>query len=109
MALPDSDRFSRVEAEGSFEVESELVLEDESPSVLDVDRSDPSPELAESDSDTFVSPPDRDEAERVALDARSFFAQPLPLKCTAGVLKPLRSVPSAPHAGQKRGPSAVMP
>jgi hypothetical protein len=40
---------------------------------------------------------------------RSFFAQPEPLKCTAGGAKALRSVPSAPHAGQNLGPVASMP
>jgi hypothetical protein len=37
-------------------------------------------------------------------DARSFFAQPLPLKWTDGAEIVLRIVPSAPHAGQKFGP-----
>jgi len=40
---------------------------------------------------------------------RSFFAQPEPLKWTAGVVSALCSVPSAPHAGQKRGPGASIP
>jgi hypothetical protein len=40
---------------------------------------------------------------------RSFFAQPEPLKCTAGSAKALRSVPSAPHAGQNRGPGSLIP
>jgi hypothetical protein len=44
-----------------------------------------------------------------AADARSFFAHPEPLKWTAGVLKPLRIVPSAPHSGQKRGPGSLIP
>jgi len=57
----------------------------------------------------FPSAPDRELDAFVALDTRSFLAQPLPLKWTAGVLKPLRSVPSAPQAGQNRGPSALMP
>jgi hypothetical protein len=41
--------------------------------------------------------------------ARSFFAQPDPLKWTAGVANPLRIVPSAPHAGQNRGPPSWIP
>jgi hypothetical protein len=97
-----SDALSELEVEPSFE------LEDESPAVVDVEALESSVEPPEPDS-TFVSPPDRADAARVALDARSFLAQPLPLKCTAGVLKPLCSVPSAPHAGQKRGPSALIP
>jgi hypothetical protein len=55
---------------------------------------------------------DEDEADlaRVALvDERSFFAQPEPLKCTAGVVIALVIVPSAPQAGQNRGPAALMP
>ena len=58
------------------------------------------------------SPPERTLDDRVPLDdpeERSFFAQPDPLKCTAGVLKPFRIVPSAPHSGQKRGPWSLMP
>jgi len=45
---------------------------------------------------------------RLELDL-SFFAQPEPLKWTVGVAKVLRIVPSAPHAGQNRGPGASMP
>src|SRR5206468_12391806 len=40
---------------------------------------------------------------------RSFLAQPEPLKWTVGATNVLRIVPSAPHAGQKRGPGASMP
>jgi hypothetical protein len=107
-ALLDSDALSEVDVELSFELEPESELDDDSPPVVDVEPPEPSPDAPVPDS-TFVSPPDRAEAARVALDARSFLAQPLPLKCTAGVLKPLCSVPSAPHAGQKRGPSALIP
>lgn len=47
---------------------------------------------------------------RAALvDDRSFFAQPEPLKCTVGVESALRIVPSAPQAGQNRGPASLMP
>jgi hypothetical protein len=42
-------------------------------------------------------------------DARSFFAQPEPLKTIAGGAKPLRIVPSAPHSGQKCGPGSLIP
>ncbi len=58
------------------------------------------------------SPPERALDDRVPLEdpeERSFFAQPDPLKCTAGVLNPFRIVPSAPHSGQKRGPWSLMP
>lgn len=115
---PDSDPMLEPVGEPSFELEPSLELErsfeleldidDESVSVVDVDPPDSSLEPDEPDS-TLASPPDRADDARVALEARSFFAQPLPLKWTAGVLKPLRSVPSAPQAGQKRGPSALMP
>jgi hypothetical protein len=57
-----------------------------------------------------VSAPDSDFARALVLaDDRSFFAQPEPLKCTVGATNALRSVPSAPQAGQNRGPGAVMP
>jgi len=42
-------------------------------------------------------------------DERSFFAQPDPLKWTAGVVSALRSVPSAPQFGQNFGPGSLMP
>jgi hypothetical protein len=62
------------------------------------------------------SPPDEPEVpeadarvrELLELD-RSFFAQPEPLKCTAGGTNTFRSVSSAPHAGQNRGIGASMP
>jgi hypothetical protein len=40
---------------------------------------------------------------------RSSFAQPDPLNTIDGLETALRMEPSAPHAGQKRGPSAWMP
>jgi hypothetical protein len=43
------------------------------------------------------------------LEPRSFFAQPLPLKWTDGAEKTFVIVPSAPHSGQKFGPSAAIP
>jgi hypothetical protein len=42
-------------------------------------------------------------------DDRSFFAQPEPLKWTAGAVSALVSVPSAPQLGQNRGPVSLMP
>jgi hypothetical protein len=57
-----------------------------------------------------LSPPSVAGLERVGRKAeRSFFAQPDPLKWTVGGAKALRIVPSAPHAGQKRGPGASIP
>jgi hypothetical protein len=51
---------------------------------------------------------DPDEAGlRVA--ARSFLAQPDPLNRIAGLLIALRSVPSAPQLGQKRGAGSLIP
>jgi hypothetical protein len=104
----DSDVLSELDDELSFELSFELELDEESTPAVDVEPPESSFEPSEPDS-TLVSPLERAEAARVALDARSFLAQPLPLKCTAGVLKPLCSVPSAPQAGQKRGPSALIP
>ncbi len=40
---------------------------------------------------------------------RSFFAQPEPLKWTAGVAHALRIVPSLPQFGQNRGPGSLIP
>lgn len=53
-----------------------------------------------------LSPSDRDRV-RLAVE-RSFLAHPEPLKCTVGATNALRSVPSAPHAGQNLGPGALM-
>jgi len=52
---------------------------------------------------------ERDASVRCALVARSFFAQPEPLKTMDGALKPFRIVPSAPHAGQNFGPASSRP
>jgi hypothetical protein len=41
--------------------------------------------------------------------ARSFFAQPEPLKRIAGVLKPFFREPSAPQLGQNRGVGSLIP
>jgi hypothetical protein len=92
----------------AVELLSELELGDESPVPVDVDPSEPSVVPVDPGS-TLESPPDLAADALVALEDLSFFAQPLPLKWTAGVLKPLRSVPSAPQAGQNRGPSVLMP
>ena len=83
----------------AFDPEVELV------SVVDVDfdpSADVEPELASLASADFG-------LFGVRVAARSFFAQPDPLKRIAGVLKPLRSVPSAPQLGQKRGPGSLIP
>jgi hypothetical protein len=63
--------------------------------------------LVDPDPPSFAD--DRDAAVRRALLARSFFAQPEPLKTIDGVLKPFFIVPSAPHAGQNRGPASSRP
>ncbi|HEY8239043.1 MAG TPA: hypothetical protein VIF63_06385 [Candidatus Limnocylindrales bacterium] len=49
------------------------------------------------------------ERELLLVDDRSFFAQPEPLKWTAGVVIALRNVPSAPQFGQNLGPESLMP
>ncbi len=56
-----------------------------------------------------VGSPAREAAFVRALELRSFFAQPEPLNTIAGGANPLRIVPSAPHSGQKRGPSSLIP
>jgi hypothetical protein len=61
---------------------------------------EPSPEELE---------PDLARVPLVLVDDRSFFAQPEPLKWTAGVVSALRSVPSAPQFGQNLGPGSLMP
>ena len=85
-------------------MELEAVLDE--PSELD-ERSEP-PEPSE---DVFASPdepvPDFD-FELDELD-RSFLAHPEPLKWTAGGTNALRSVSSAPQAGQNRGAGASIP
>jgi hypothetical protein len=40
---------------------------------------------------------------------RSFLAQPVPLKWTAGAANCLRIVASAPHEGQNLGPGSLIP
>lgn len=65
------------------------------------DPLDPSPDPESVAAAALVFEPDE-------LD-RSFLAQPEPLKCTAGGTKTLRSVSSAPQAGQNRGAGASMP
>jgi hypothetical protein len=42
-------------------------------------------------------------------EPRSFFAQPLPLKWTAGATNAFVMVPSAPHSGQNFGPWSLIP
>jgi hypothetical protein len=78
---------------------------------------DPVPELEDASPDdpppSFPSPPESVAAaafvrEPLELE-RSFLAHPEPLKCTAGGTKTFLSVPSAPHAGQKRGAGASIP
>jgi hypothetical protein len=54
-------------------------------------------------------PPSVERAAARELELRSFFAQPLPLKWTDGAVITLVIVPSAPHSGQKLGPSAAIP
>jgi len=50
---------------------------------------------------SLVPAPSFERALARALEPRSFFAQPLPLKWTDGAEKTLVIVPSAPHSGQK--------
>ena len=63
---------------------------------------------APSDESLVVDPALAFALARLELE-RSFLAQPEPLNRTVGAVIALRSVPSAPQAGQNRGPSASMP
>jgi hypothetical protein len=76
---------------------------DDPPSVAD-EPSDEPPALV-----SLVSPLSFERAAARTLEPRSFFAQPLPLKWIDGAEKTFVIVPSAPHSGQKRGPSASIP
>jgi hypothetical protein len=69
---------------------------------------DPVPLLAPVGASPVLALVDRDPPAELAAD-RSFFAQPEPLKWTAGVVNPLRIEPSAPQLGQKRGPTSWIP
>jgi hypothetical protein len=67
-------------------------------------------------SPVLVDPPLSEDAAALAAlvlavlaEDRSFFAQPEPLKWTVGAVNAFVSVPSAPHAGQNRGPASLMP
>jgi hypothetical protein len=53
--------------------------------------------------------PDAEDFLAVRAAWRSFLAQPEPLKTIVGGANVLRIVPSAPQAGQNRGPSSLMP
>ena len=66
-------------------------------------------EFALSDPPSVAPAPSFERAVARALEPRSFLAQPLPLKWTDGAEKTLVIVPSAPHSGQKWGPSAAIP
>jgi hypothetical protein len=101
--------------------------EDESPE--DESPEDESPEAPPSDfvlSDFVPSVPDSDPASAALLSPlelpfssfaraaradvpRSFFAQPVPLKWTAGATNAFVMVPSAPHSGQNFGPWSLIP
>jgi hypothetical protein len=76
---------------------------DDPPSVADPPSDEP-PDLV-----SLVSPLSLERAAARTLEPRSFFAHPLPLKCIDGAEKTFVIVPSAPHSGQKRGPSASIP
>ena len=69
----------------------------------------PSVEDEPSDFVSLVPPLSFERAAARELEPRSFFAQPLPLKWIDGAEKTFVIVPSAPHSGQNRGPSASMP
>ena len=84
------------------------------PDEPDDDPDDPEPDDAPSPEDDPPSLAPSPEDERDAFvpdeaDPRSFFAQPEPLKWIVGGANCLRSVFSAPHAGQKTGAGSLIP
>jgi hypothetical protein len=111
------------ELEPEPELEFELLVEDELPELsvfvvgagllsVPVDFSPDEPPSVEdepSDLVSLVPPLSLERAAARELEPRSFFAQPLPLKWIDGAEKTFVIVPSAPHSGQKRGPSASIP
>ena len=94
---------------GLPEAPLEESLED-APSPDDPPSLDPPPEL-ESDEPAPSAEPPAAAAFVFELDEldRSFFAQPEPLKWTAGGAKTFRSVSWAPQLGQNRGAGASIP
>ena len=99
-------------------MDDELELSFESPDVPLSDFFDSVPDELESEpelsAEDFESPVDAAEPpssfdlEARAVD-RSFLAQPLPLKWTAGATNAFVMVPSAPHSGQNFGPWSLIP
>jgi hypothetical protein len=106
-AVPDSALAASVGAgAASDEPPSRELLPDEPPS-----RELPSRGLLSEGSPPADPPADEPSAdlERARLvDDRSFFAQPEPLKWTAGLTSAFRIVASSPHAGQNRGPVSLI-
>jgi hypothetical protein len=82
---------------------SDFVVPDLVPSVAD-----PDPDDAALLSPLELAFSSFDRAARADVP-RSFFAQPVPLKWTAGATNALVIVPSAPHSGQNFGPWSFMP
>jgi hypothetical protein len=80
---------------------------------VDADDDPPSPVVAgfASPSDVALDSLESDDFELfgVRVAARSFFAQPEPLKSTAGALNPFLRVCSAPQLGQNRGAGSWIP
>jgi hypothetical protein len=98
-AEPDSGAsFDRPEAPSPAELPPPSPAELPPPSLDLVEPEEPSPDPVAAAAFVFE-----------LLDDRSFLAQPEPLKWTVGAANTLRSVSSAPQAGQKRGVGASMP
>jgi hypothetical protein len=105
--------------ESELDRDDSVALLPDLPAAVSPDRADAeSPEPpADSDEDgpspdglfDSVGSPARDAALLLAPELRSFLAQPDPLKTIAGGANPFRIVPSAPHSGQNRGPSSLIP
>jgi hypothetical protein len=73
------------------------------------DEPDPLDALEPSDVESAESPDALEDEPGLRVAARSFFAQPLPLKTMAGGANPFFRVPSAPHSGQNAGAGSLIP
>jgi hypothetical protein len=112
--LPPPEPESLLEAFDDLDSDESFAPPDPSFESLPEDASAPDDPFGFDEPSLEVSPsPDDAELDArvrllLALD-RSFLAQPEPLKWTVGATNALRSVSSAPQAGQKRGAGASMP
>jgi hypothetical protein len=85
----------------------DLPLDDEAASLDAAAESTESPDFAGVDEASPSLPVDF--FELAGAGRRSFLAQPDPLNTIDGAVIALRSLPSAPHAGQNCGPGSLIP